>query len=109
MKKLFYASVLGFILFEIANIYFIMPMPGSQQMNSIDLAYQLYSWRWFIRGLFLAGMLVGFRKTWLTYRYFTIFALVVVAGIAYLANFNMAADAMFLPTTHLTMVPATAN
>ena len=42
MKKIFYIGVLGFGLFEILNVYFIMPMPGSQQMNSIDLAYFLH-------------------------------------------------------------------
>ena len=42
MKNLFYASVVGLVLFEIANVYFIMPMPGSQEINSIDLAYWLY-------------------------------------------------------------------
>jgi len=41
MKKLFYFGLLGLGLFEILNVYFIMPMPGSQQMNSIDVAFPL--------------------------------------------------------------------
>ena len=41
MKKLFWIGILGWLLFEVANVYFIMPMPGSQRMNSIDLAYFL--------------------------------------------------------------------
>jgi hypothetical protein len=52
MKKLFWFGLIGLLLFEIANVYFIMPMPGSQQMNSIDLAYFLYKWRW-ISGFYL--------------------------------------------------------
>ncbi|RDC63652.1 DUF3179 domain-containing (seleno)protein [Adhaeribacter pallidiroseus] len=109
MKKLFYASVVGLMLFEIANVYFIMPMPGSQQINSIELAYQLYSGRWIIRGLFLLGILVSFQKAWFASRVFTVLALLVVGGIAYLANFKMAADAMFLQPTQVTMAPAAAN
>ena len=38
MKKIFWFGLIGLLLFEIANVYFIMPMPGSQQMDSIDLA-----------------------------------------------------------------------
>ncbi len=61
MKKLFYFGVLGFILFEAANVYFIMPMPGSQEMNSLDFAYFLHSWRWVFRLAFAAMILVGLK------------------------------------------------
>jgi hypothetical protein len=49
MKKLFYLGLLGLACFEVANVYFIMPMPGSQRMRSIDTAYFLYTWRWAFR------------------------------------------------------------
>ena len=39
MKKVFTLGVFGLVLFEIANVYFIMPMPGSQRMRSIDMAF----------------------------------------------------------------------
>lgn len=109
MKNLFYASVIGFVLFEIANVYFIMPMPGSQQINSLDLAYRLYSWRWISRGLFLVGILVSFRWAWIASRIYTLLALLVVGGIVYLINFIMAADAMFLQPNTVTMAPASTN
>ena len=50
---------------ELANVVFIMPMPGSQQMNSIDLAYFLYQWRW-PSGWDSALLLLGWWKgaTW---------------------------------------------
>ena len=51
-KSFFYFGITGLILFEIANVYFIMPMPGSQDMNSIDLAYFLYRWRWVFQYIF---------------------------------------------------------
>jgi hypothetical protein len=49
MKWLFYLGIFLLILFEAANVYFIMPIPGSQQMDSLPLAYFLYSWRWIFR------------------------------------------------------------
>ena len=96
MKKYFYIGIIGFILFEIAKVYFIMPMPGSQRMNSIDLAYFLHTWRWTFRILFTLLILLGSpsvfkaRKKWLP-----VLLLLLVAGITYAANFEMAADTMF--------------
>ena len=57
MKKIFYVGIAGIILFEILNVYFIMPMPGSQRINSLDVAYFLYRYRWFLRIGF--GLLVA--------------------------------------------------
>src|SRR6476646_518195 len=97
MKTLFWLGFLGLFLFEIANVYFIMPMPGSQQMNSIDLAYFLYSWRWAFRVFFGLLILVGlFRARWPRKRkWLVILPLVILVGVIYMANFRMAADAMF--------------
>ncbi len=65
MKKNFWIGVIGLLAFEILNVYFIMPMPGSQRMDSIDTAYFLYKWRWIFRTLFLLMILVGlFKSTW---------------------------------------------
>jgi hypothetical protein len=97
MKKLFYIGLAGLALFEILNVYFIMPMPGSQQMNSIDLAYFLYSNRWLFRIGFLAIIIAGIfsafnvRRKWIP-----ALALLPVAFIAYIFNFQMTADHMFL-------------
>ena len=44
MKNLFYPGLVGLALFEVLNVYFIMPMPGSQQMDSLDTAYFLHSY-----------------------------------------------------------------
>jgi hypothetical protein len=43
MKRLFYLGILGLALFELANVWLIMPMPGSQRMPSLDLAYALHT------------------------------------------------------------------
>src|SRR5689334_15956538 len=106
MKKLFWIGLIGLLLFEIANVYFIMPMPGSQQMNSIDLAYFLFKWRWFFRGLFVAMLLIGLlRAKWRKRRKWLLaIPLVILIAVVYMANFVMAADHMFYQPGMLTMV-----
>lgn len=97
MKKLFYTGLIGLGLFEILNVYFIMPMPGSQRMNSIDVAYFLYAHRWYFRIAFglliVAGSTQAFRgrRAWIP-----LAALALVILIIYQFNFSMTADHMFL-------------
>jgi hypothetical protein len=43
MKKLFFLGITLLVLFEVANVYFITPLPYSQRMRSIDVAYALHS------------------------------------------------------------------
>jgi Protein of unknown function (DUF3179) len=100
MKKLFYIGAIASILFEIANVYFIMPMYGSQEITSIDVAYFFYTYRWFFRIVFGTMALIGFMGAFNSnYKYAKYLALLVLAsamGIAYMTNFKMAADSMFL-------------
>lgn len=109
MKTLFYVGIAGLVLFEIANVYFIMPMPGSQRMRSIDLAYWLYTWRWAFRigfgllaltGVFAAWRARGWRK-WLVPG-----LIALVGGVAYATNYEMAADTMFYQPKNLVLKPA---
>lgn len=112
MKKLFYLGVALAVLFEVANVYFIMPMPYSQRVRSIELAYVLYSWRWVFRAAFGVMIVAGFAsarrapgwRTWLAP-----VSLLVVAGVAYMTNFTMSADHMFLQPASLAMRPANGN
>ena len=109
MKKIFWFGLIGLLLFEIANVYFIMPMPGSQQMNSIDLAYFLYKWRWIFRGLFAAMIFLGLFKTQWKRKWLLFFPLAIVAAVIYMTNFVMAADAMFKQPEQLLLVSAASN
>jgi hypothetical protein len=109
MKKYFWLGLIGLLLFEIANVYFIMPMPGSQQMNSIDLAYFLYKWRWIFRGLFAAMIFLGLFKSEWKRKWLLFFPIAIVASVAYMTNFVMAADAMFKQPKHLLLVSAESN
>jgi Protein of unknown function (DUF3179) len=109
MKKIFYIGILGFILFEIANVYFIMPMPGSQEMNSIDVAYFLYTWRWMFRGLFLGMIILGFKSAFQTSKSLPIVSILSLIGIIYGVNFQMAADTMFYQPTVVSLKNLTEN
>lgn len=109
MKKYFWLGLAGLFLFELANVYFIMPMPGSQRMNSIGLAYFLYKWRWIFRGLFLLLMIAGLFKSNWKRKWVPVLPLVLLAVVIYMANFKMAADAMFRQPHTVNMVNASSN
>ncbi|MBC7904456.1 MAG: DUF3179 domain-containing protein [Gemmatimonadaceae bacterium] len=103
MKKIFYTGLIGLLLFEICNVYFIMPMPGSQKMQSIDLAYFLYRWRWIFRVLFGAMIVIGFLRANWKRRWVPALPLILVLIVIYYANFKMAADHMFLQPAFVQM------
>ena len=112
MKKFFYLGISLLVLFEIANVFFIMPMPGSQRMSSIDLAYSLYSWRWLFRAVFGAMIVVGAAAAWRApgrKRVMVPASLVFGALVVYALNFWMTADRMFLAPKSVVMLPADRN
>ena len=109
MKKLFYLGVLGLVCFEVAKVYFIMPLPGSQRLRSIDVAYALHTWRWAARAAFGAMILMGLRPAWRApgwRRRLAAASLLFAAAATYLTNYVMSADRMFLAPTSLDMQPA---
>jgi hypothetical protein len=106
MRTAFVVGVIGLILVELANIYFIMPMPGSQRMRSINEAYLIHSWRWPVRFFFGALMLAGVSSAWRTLgwrKWLVPVSLLLVGVVAYAANFQMAADHMFRQPSMLNM------
>jgi hypothetical protein len=112
MRYLFLIGALALTLFEAANVYFIMPLPGSQRMRSIELAYALYSARWIVRVLCALLMLAGLRAVWragTAWRVALPVLLLVTGGVAYGTNAKMAADKIFLPVRTLRLAPAATN
>ncbi|MDX2247232.1 MAG: DUF3179 domain-containing (seleno)protein [Bacteroidia bacterium] len=109
MKKTFYFALVTATLFEVLNVFFIMPMPGSQEMASIKIAYFLYSWRWIFR-IGLLGMALGafFFSHW-QYKWIPLISLAVWAGVTFMFNFKMSADRMFYQPEKLSMKPAAEN
>jgi hypothetical protein len=109
MKKLFYLGILGLILFEVANVYLIMPMPGSQRMESLGPAYFLYQWRWLFRGVFGAGIVLGLLPAFRASRLLPLAGIAACAYVVYQANFEMAAEKMFLQPHTLRMANRAVN
>jgi len=111
MKRIFWLGLIGLVLFEIANVYFIMPMPGSQKMNSINVAYFLYKKRLIFRGVFALMILVGlFMSQWHRRRkWLLIIPIGILVAVFYMANFVMAADHMFYKPKQLLLVNGAKN
>jgi hypothetical protein len=109
MKKLFYFGLIGLLLFEISNVYFIMPMPGSQQFNSLPLAYFLYSFRWLFRVAFAFALALGLLRSEWKNKLIVAGVLTLLAAILYVINFVMAADGMFKQPKTITLLDVKAN
>lgn len=109
MRKIFWLGLIGLLAFEVANVYFIMPMPGSQEMNSISLAYFLYSWRWVFRIVFSLMIILGVLKGRWKRKYLLLIPVLLVAAVVYMANFVMAADHMFYQPNTLLLTSSQAN
>ncbi len=108
LKKLFYLGILALVCFEVANVYFIMPLPFSQRMQSIDVAYVLHSWRWAFRIAYGVLIVAGLLDAWRTNgrrRWMVPGLLLLAAGAAYATNVRMAADHIFLAPAALNMQP----
>ena len=109
MKKLFYSGLIGLLLFEISNVYFIMPMPGSQQFNSLPLAYFLFSFRWLFRVAFAFALALGLLRSEWKNKLIVAGVLTLLAAILYVINFVMAADGMFKQPKTITLLDVKAN
>lgn len=95
-KKIFYAGLIGISLFEILNVYFIMPMPGSQEIRSLDIAYFLYSYRWIFRACFALMIAIGAGNAFkIKSKWVPVAGLIITFTIIYLFNFQMAAEKIF--------------
>lgn len=101
------------IAVEILRVYFIMPFPGSQKADTIDIAY-------FIGRNILWLRLIGFAitiipltgilknsKTWK--KVVTILALLFYAFIFYMFNFKFLADKMFYHPKNKLLVNASSD
>jgi hypothetical protein len=112
-KTIAILGLLLLILFEFARVYLIMPMPGSQNFNSIDLAYFLGSNKWIIR---LIGYLLVSIPCVLILRNANKTEKIVIGGLTaiylcvfYVCTFEMEADKMFYQPTKVVKTSLSAN
>lgn len=109
MKKYFYIGLFGILIFEILNVYFIMPMPGSQEINSLGLAYFLYDHRWIFRIVFGILMLAGIKAVFEKRKWIPILLILITGFVTYVFNFVMTADHMFHQPQHLVFKNVSEN
>ncbi|WP_460673309.1 DUF3179 domain-containing (seleno)protein [Larkinella ripae] len=96
----FLVGILLLAALEIAKVYFIMPMPGSQEAETISFAYWIHQNVWFIRAigwlLLLAPtfrLLTDPKRRW---NKLTVLGLLIGYGMIYYQfNFRLLAEKMF--------------
>jgi hypothetical protein len=108
--------VVGFIYLialEIAKVYFIMPFPGSQAINSIDIAYFIHQHILWLR---LIGILIIIAPCYYCFKTGKKFqqiilaiTLIFYAVIFYAFNFHFLAEKMFLGAKNIDFKEATTD
>ncbi|MFN3665834.1 MAG: DUF3179 domain-containing (seleno)protein [Sediminibacterium sp.] len=110
---LLFAGILILFISEILRVYFIMPMPGSQQSNTIDIAYFIgKNILWLrIAGLllFLIPAIQIVRKGSNWKRFGLLLTSVAYGVVFYMFNFVMEADKMFYQPKHKHFASYTNN
>jgi hypothetical protein len=106
---MFYASLLGLTVFEVLRVYFIMPMPGSQRLQSLDFAYFLHIARWAFRIVFGLGVIVGSTGAKHGRKWLMVLTTALSLGVIWLFNFRMSADEMFKMPASLSMASRAQN
>lgn len=120
MKKSIWPSLLllgtAFIVTvvpELLKVYFIMPMPGSQLANHVELAYFINGSIWFSRiaggllFLLAAKQILNFSAIWS--KIILALTLVVVIAAVYATNFVLLADKMFKQPENKILATAEQN
>jgi hypothetical protein len=114
MKKwMLILSILVLFTAEILRVYFIMPFPGSQRSDTIDIAYFLHKYIFYIRvAALLLVAIVLYRNfhLWKKWKKIVfIFVMLLYAGIFFLVNFKFLADKMFYQPKNKNLVSSDSN
>ena len=112
-RVLFFIGIIILIGVEIARVFFIMPFPGSQRSETIELAYFLHSYinTFRIIGVLLVALtvyqLIKQSKLWL--KATVVVLLVLWLVVAFMFNFRMKADKMFYEPKTKTLASVNEN
>ena len=108
--------ITGFLILfstEILRVYFIMPFPGSQKSDTIQIAYFLNNYIWWFRLLglilFVPPMLNIFRNSRRWKKIMLAFFVLLYATVFYAFNFEFLADKMFYQPTNKILATVAAN
>lgn len=98
---------------EILRVYFIMPFPGSQRSDTLQIAYFIGKYIWWLR---LLGMLLLLPLLWRAFRsgkwwkkILLGFFIFLYGAVFYLVNFKFLADKMFYQPKNKILANATDN
>jgi len=115
MKRSF-LLIAGFLILlvtEILRVYFIMPFPGSQKSDTIQIAYFLHNYIWWFRILglilFVPPMIYIFRSSRWWKKIFLAFFVLLYATVFYAFNFKFLADKMFHQPKNKILATVAAN
>lgn len=110
---LFLVGILILIVAEVARVYYIMPFPGSQVDEVIDLAYFIDGYIWIFRIIGIAMIaypaftLLGEPNRYIK---FTGYALLIFwVLVVYMFNFRFLADKMFYQPSQKMFAPISEN
>jgi len=114
MKKiLLLAGLIIILAVEILRVYFIMPFPGSQESDTISIAYFLDKYIWYIR--IVLWLLIAFplfnaltKNKWWAKVLLGLF-LVFYGVVFYAFNFKFLADKMFYQPKHKNLAAVAEN
>lgn len=110
---LFTIGLIFLLAVEILRVYFIMPFPGSQKANTIDIAYFINKNIWWLR---LVGFLIiifpffhilKYSKRWK--KLLMLFFLLFYGVVVYAFNYKFLADKMFYQPTNKILLSASAD
>ncbi len=111
--KLWIIGLLILIFTEFLRVYFIMPFPGSQQWDTIKIAYFLHHHAWWLRA---AGLLLLVYPAYQLIRSKTLKNYIVAAlpfllwlTLYFVVSNKMQADKMFYQPKQVRMLPVTEN
>ena len=107
------AALLFLFALEILRVYFIMPFPGSQRANTIDIAYFLnkYIWAFRILGfmLLLSFAIYAYQHARVWKKIVLTFFIILYGTVFYFFNFRFLADKMFYQPDHKILVTVVEN
>ncbi len=115
MKRtlLLFTGLLILFTAEILRVYFIMPFPGSQRSNTIEIAYFLNNYIWWFRILgfilIIPPVLYIFRNSRRWKKILLAFFVLLYAMVFYLFNFKFLADKMFYQPQNKILATVTEN
>ena len=106
-------GLIWLIAIEILRVYFIMPFPGSQKANTIDIAYFIDRNIWWLRLVGFAIViipLISILKNSKTWKKIVVVLVLIFYGIVtYAFNFKFLADKMFYQPKNKLLLSASAD